>query len=172
MPLTFSLEYPLLQRKWMWWHSTMLLFLDLDGLHVSEEIGFSVPRGLKPLVFGDKCLLCGNAVWLTDRAQSLIPPLPPHCTWINHLHGKATVLCRSSCLELNSLFKRADMAVRLTLKNYNTNRSSIVYSPHCHWAMFNTVLIFISNKNCTCSGESYCNSESSRIGAIFLNTYF
>lgn len=36
--------------------------MDLDGLHASNEIGFSVPRGLKPLVFGDKCLLCGNTV--------------------------------------------------------------------------------------------------------------
>lgn len=100
LPLSFFLgNTPLFQGKWMWWHSAMLLFMDLDGSHVSAEIGFSVPRGLKPLVFGDKCLLCGNTVWLTDTAQSLIPPLPPCCTWINHLHGKATVLR----LELSSL---------------------------------------------------------------------
>ncbi len=95
-------------------------FVDLDGLHVRKEIGFSVPRGLKPLLLGDKCLLCGNTVWLTDTAQSLIPPLPPRRTWINHLHGKATVLRWNSCLVLSSLlsrFRRAEMAVGLTLKH-------------------------------------------------------
>ena len=31
-------------------------------MHESDEISFSIPHGLKPLVFGDKCFLCGNSV--------------------------------------------------------------------------------------------------------------
>lgn len=123
----------------MRWRSTMLLFVGLDGLRVSAEIGFSVPPGLKPLVFGDKCLLCGNAVWLTDRAQSLISPLPARRTWINHLHGKATVRCWNSCLELR-LSRSPPCTVRKTHFEpppADTNRSSAVRSSVCRLATFN-----------------------------------
>lgn len=61
--LAFSLEYPSpLTEKINVVALNIAVFVDLDGLHVSDEIGFSVPHGLKPLVFGDKCLLCGNTV--------------------------------------------------------------------------------------------------------------
>lgn len=139
----------------MWLHSTMLLFVDLDGLHVSAEIGFSVPGGPKPLVFGDKCLLCGNAVWLTDRAQSLISPLPPRRTWINHLHGKATAWCWNSCLELSFLFPHC--AVRLTLKahGYKYIKHRLLIPVSFSGVQFN---VHFSAKICTCSGESYGSS--------------
>lgn len=73
-------------------------FVALNGLRESDEISFSIPRGLKPLVFGDKCFLCGNSV-----INGHSPEPDPSCA--SSLYLNQSSAWKSCSLEVNQLLR-------------------------------------------------------------------